>query len=96
MLISKGLANNEVMTLKMVTGEELLARLVSTETDHYVVTKPLSIVISAKGIGLQQWLFTVEPGQNVKINKDKVIIIEPTDTQMAKQYIAGTTGLTVP
>lgn len=93
MLISKGVAVGEVVTLKLVTSEELIGKLAEEGNDYYLVERPLTLVMSAKGLGLQPWLFTVDAEKPAKISKDKVLVIAPTLKDMADNYIQGTTGI---
>jgi len=96
MIITKGVAAGEVVTMKLTTGEEVITKLVEIADNNYTIHRPLTLVMSPQGIGLQQWLFTVDPDRNIKISKDKVLIIEPCIKEMSKQYLAGTSGLTLP
>lgn len=93
MLINKGVSVGEVVTLKLVTSEELVGKLVEEASDSYVIERPLTLVMSAKGLGLQPWLFTVDSDKPVRIPKDKVLVIGATLKEMSDNYLAGTTGI---
>lgn len=93
MLINKGVAVGEVVTLKLVTSEELIGKLIEETATYYSVERPLTLVMSAKGLGLQPWLFTVNTDKAIKIPKDKVIIIEATLKEMSDNYLQGTSGI---
>jgi hypothetical protein len=93
MLISKGVSVGEVITLKLTSGEELVAKL-SEETDsYYKLSHPKVIGMGAKGPGLMPYLFTVSPEKEVKLLKTTVTVAEATDEQFAKQFIESTTGI---
>lgn len=93
MLITKGVTAGEVVTLKLVSGEELIGKLVEDTATHYAVERPLTLVITPKGMGLQSWLLTVDPMKTVHIPKDRVLVCEATIKDMSDQYLAGTTGI---
>lgn len=93
MIITKGIAPGEVVTLKIVTGEELIGKLTDITDEYYMIHRPLVLVMSQQGLGLQQWTFTASVDKAFKINKDKVIMIAETVKEMQTQYIEGTTGL---
>lgn len=93
MIITKGVAVGEVVTLKLVTGEELIAKLTDISDNDYKVTRPLMLVIGSQGLGLQPWLLSVESTRAIKIPKERVIAIEPTIKEMSTQYLAGTSGI---
>jgi hypothetical protein len=93
MLISKGIAEGEVVTLKLITGEEIIGKLGEDNATYYLIEKPLTLVAGPKGLGLQPWLFTVDAEKSIKFPKDKVMACETTMAEMAKNYLQGTTGI---
>jgi hypothetical protein len=93
MFISKGFAEGEVVTLKLTSGEELVAKLVQDGPLHYTLKNPQVIGMGPKGPGLMPYLFTVSPDKEIKLQKSTVTVAEPTDEQFAKQFIENTTGI---
>jgi hypothetical protein len=93
MLISKGVSEGEVITLKLTSGEELVAKLVEETSTHYKLSRPMVIGMGEKGPGLMPYLFTVSPDAEVKLLKTTVTVAEATDTVFAKQFIQSTTGI---
>jgi hypothetical protein len=93
MLIDKGVAQGEVITLKLTSGEELVGKLVEDGTAYYKLGRPMVIAMGAKGPGLMPYLFTVSPDKDIKIAKGTVTVAEATDTSFAKQFIESTTGI---
>jgi len=53
MLIDKGATIGEVVTIKLVTSEELVGKMIEETDTHYVIERPLTLVVSGKGLGLQ-------------------------------------------
>jgi hypothetical protein len=49
--------------------------------------------MSQKGLGLQPWLFTVNPDKTIRFPKEKVIVLEATMEEMSKNYLSGTSGI---
>lgn len=93
MLIQKGVSVGEVITLKLTSGEELVAKL-SEETDSfYKLSKPMVIGMGKQGPGLMPYLFTVSPDRDVKLSKITVTVAEPTDAEFAKQFLESTSGI---
>jgi hypothetical protein len=93
MLISKGATIGEVVTLKLVTSEELIGKFAEETATHYHIERPLALVMSQQGLGLQPWLFTVNTDKIIKLPKEKVMVIEATMDEMAKNYLSGTSGI---
>jgi hypothetical protein len=93
MLIEAPMKDGDTVTIKTFNGDELIARLVETKTNTYVVAKPLAIMATPQGLGLGPYTFTVNPDSKIEINKNAVIFIAKTDGEMAKQYISSTSGI---
>jgi hypothetical protein len=93
MLIDKGVAVGEVITIKLTSGEELVAKLVEDQVMHYKLAHPMVIAMSPKGPALMPYLFTVDPSKQVRIAKSVVTVAEATDKQFADQFLQQTTGI---
>jgi hypothetical protein len=93
MLINKGVAEGEVITLKLTSGEELIGKLVEETDTYYKLSRIQVIGMGPKGPGLMPYLFTVNPDRDVKLIKTTVTVAEPTDEAFAKQFIESTTGI---
>jgi hypothetical protein len=93
MLIDKGVTTGEVITLKLTSGEEIVAKLVEDAVSFYKLSRPLVIGHTPQGPGLMPYLFTVSPDKEIKILKTAVTVAEATDKGFADQYLQGTTGI---
>ena len=93
MLIDKGVSSGEIITIKLTSGEELIAKLVEETVTHYKLHKPMVLSMTQQGIGMMPYLFTVSAGKEVKLTKATVTVIEVTDSEFANQYMQGTTGI---
>jgi hypothetical protein len=93
MLIDKGVTVGEVITLKLTSGEELVAKLSEETATYYKLSHPQVIGMGPKGPGLMPYLFTVSPDKDVKLLKTTVTVAEATDKQFADQFIQQTTGI---
>jgi small nuclear ribonucleoprotein (snRNP)-like protein len=93
MLISKGIAVGEIVTVKTTSGEELLAKLVERTDSTITVSRPVVLTAGSKGIALVPYLFTTDPDANIVINMNNVIVMAATGKDAADQYIQQTTGI---
>jgi hypothetical protein len=93
MLIDKGITAGEVITLKLTSGEELVAKLVEDAATYYKLSRPMVIAMGQQGPGLMPYLFTVHPDKEVRLNKAAVALVEATDKGFADQFIQSTTGI---
>lgn len=93
MLIDKGVAEGEVITFKLTSGEELVAKLIEDGPVYYKLSRPMVIGMSPQGPALMPYLFTVNPEKEVKLQKSVVAMAEATDKGFADQFIQQTTGI---
>ena len=93
MLIDKGVTEGEVITLKLTSGEEIVAKLVEDGAAYYKLKNPQVIGMGPKGPGLMHYLFTVDPNKEIKLLKTTVTVAEATDKSFADQFIQSTTGI---
>jgi hypothetical protein len=93
MLIDKGVCEGEVITLKLTSGEEIVAKLVEDGAAYYKLSRPMVIGMGQQGPGLMPYLFTVSPDKDIKISKVTVTVAEATDKAFADQFIQSTTGI---
>ena len=93
MLIDKGVSAGEVITLKLTSGEEIVARLDSETDTHYKLTKPMVIGMGQQGPGLMPYLFTVDPNKTIPLLKSTVTVAVSSDKTFADQYIQNTTNI---
>tara|TARA_E500000081_G_scaffold149925_1_gene177623 strand:- start:636 stop:950 length:315 start_codon:yes stop_codon:yes gene_type:complete len=96
MLIEKSITKGDVVSFKLASGEEVVAKLDGLDETRYVVTKPLMLTMSEKGLALAPFMFTIEPLAKITFTTNNVLCASKTEKQMASQYIATTTGLAIP
>jgi len=93
MLITKGVTPGEIITFKLSSGEELIAKLIEENMTHYKVSRPLVIAMSPQGPALMPYLFTVHPDKEILLNKNTVTVVAESEKAFSDQYIQGTTGI---
>jgi len=93
MLVDKGVAEGEVITFKLTSGEEIVAKLVEDGPVYYKLSRPMVIGMGAQGPGLMPYLFTIHPDKEIKLAKGTVTVAEATDEQFAKQFLQSTSGI---
>ena len=93
MLIDKGVTVGEVITLKLTSGEEIVAKLTEETATYYKLSRPMVIGMGPSGPGLMPYLFTVSPDKEVKLLKMTVTVAEATDKTFADQFVQQTTGI---
>ena len=94
MLTTNGYNKDTIVSFKLVNGDEVVAKVVEDTATHYVVSKPCTVVPSAKGLGLIQSLFTSDLNKSISIDKSHVMLHSATVKDVEDYYIQTTTGIT--
>lgn len=92
MLIDKGFSQGDTVSLKLINGDELIARFEEETDSVYKISKPMGVTLASTGLGMIPWVFL---GENEKFNlkKEHVFVIVRSKEDAAKQYLQGTTGI---
>jgi hypothetical protein len=84
---------DQVYTLKIANGDEIIAKITAENDTTYTVAKPLTIVPSQQGINMMNSLFTADPDKSVTINKQQVSMISLSREEVCDSYLEATTGI---
>ena len=102
MLTAKFTAN-ETVVLKLVTGEEVVGRFISTEGPELTLSKAfqVSMQIDPSGqpaLGLLPMLMVADPMGQVTIKHEHVVIMQkpPANHPLIAEYIRATSGVHMP
>ena len=93
MLVSTIYSSGDIVSFKLITGDEIVARIESIDTDVFEICKPCTVMPGPQGMGLIQSLFTADADVNVRLQKLHVIMHAPSIDAMQKHYIKTTTGI---
>ena len=94
MLLNKSsYSSGDVIGLKLVNGDEIIAKLVEFKDGQFALDRPCCIVGGAKGIGLIQAMFSLDPDKSVTISADHVMMSCEAMPQMRDHYFQVTTGI---
>lgn len=84
---------DDIVTFKLVNGDELVAKIIEDGGMSYTVDRPCTVVPSHQGIGLTQSLFTSDMKKPIVISKAHVMFSGETIEEMVNHYFTVTTGL---
>jgi hypothetical protein len=86
---------NKVYTIKLISGEEIIARILPQEGGVTELIKPRSIAMTGNGgFGMMPWLVSA-PDSNVLISDTTIVGAVETGQMVATQYIKQVTGIQV-
>ena len=93
MLIETPYKNGDTVSLKLSSGEEILGRLESEDTNNYTLKKPMVLIAQEKGLGLAPFMFSVSPDGKFVMKANSVSCVAKTESEISKQYMAQTSGI---
>jgi hypothetical protein len=93
MLITKNLQENDVVSMKLSSGEEIIGRYQREDDNSIFVTKPVVLIMNNQGISMAPYMFTVNPDADYCFNKKNVTTQAATDAEISKQYLTQTSGI---
>jgi hypothetical protein len=92
MLIEKGFSNGDVVSVKLVNGDELITRFENEDADTITISRPMAITMGAQGMGLIPWVFLGQ-SEKITLRKKHTFFVVPSKKEASDQYIEGTTGI---
>jgi hypothetical protein len=92
MLLEKPIAEGDVVSIKLINGDELIARLESDDHKGITVNRPLALTMQGGGLGMVPWVLLGDK-DNITLNRDHIFAMVPSKKDAAAQYLQGTTGI---
>jgi hypothetical protein len=93
MLLTFPYKNGDTVSLKLVSGEEVVARLVEEDADFITISKPLSLGMGQNGPALTGFMLTAQPSHDIKLRAQHVLTTTKTEDVIASQYLQSTTSI---
>lgn len=92
MLLQKAIREGDVVSIKLINGDEIIARLEADDQHGITVTRPLAITMSNQGLGMIPWVFLGEK-DTYTLKREHIFVMVPSKKDAADQYVQGTTGI---
>ena len=86
----------DIWTIKLTSGEELVAKIIEIYDDHYMVDKPVSVAPTAQGMQLIPSVFTANTDDLIKINTSAITLMAKTSSDVRDSYVNATSKVKVP
>ena len=93
MLIETPYKNGDTVSLKLTSGEEVVARLEEETATKFVLNKPMVLIAQQQGLGLAPFMFSVSPDAKFNILASSVTCVSKTMAEIADQYIQSTSNI---
>jgi len=96
MLMAKTYNTGDVVTFKLTSGEEIIARITEDRTAEYALNKPMALLNTPNGgLGMMPVPISSNHADPVVLNKHAVAFHCKCEQSLASQYMEKTTGLTL-
>lgn len=92
MLLSKPMATGDVVSIKLINGDELIARLEADDHRGITIDRPLALTMQGGGLGMVPWVLLGDK-HSITLNRDHIFAMVPSKKDAADQYVTGTTGI---
>lgn len=95
MLVNQKYASGDVVSFKMVNGDELVAKVLDETDAGFHVSAPCTVMPSQQGLGLMQSLFSAKEDIKVFLSRQHVMFHAESLEQMKAHYVKTTTGVEI-
>jgi len=87
---------NEVVSIKLNSGEELITRVKEVTDTYLIITEPVSVAPGPQGMGLVPSLFTANPSGEFMLNRNSIAVVCETEYNIKTKYTEAVSGIKVP
>lgn len=94
MLIETPYKVNDIVTLKILGGDEVVGRLIAID-GNVTINKPHAVMMGQQGFGLAPYVLTAGPDFKIDVKDQHIVCIVKTYDPVAKEYIKQTSGIMV-
>lgn len=96
MMLIKGYNKGDVISFKLTSGEEIIARLDEVRSDEFIILKPMALINTPQGgLGMMPVPLALNHDLPAMLNKHAVAIHGRCQQDIASQYLEKTTGLAI-
>ena len=97
MLVISNYKKDDVITIKLSTGEELVARFNADTGGELKIVKPTVLTLNPQtgGVMLIPWLMSIDAHSSdpVVIGKNQIVAVSRPVKRLADSYLESTTGI---
>ena len=94
MLVSKKYSEGDIVCFKLVTGEEIIAKVVSEFAEGFSLNRPRTVMPSQQGVVLMSSLISADINTDITLLKSHILMhSSPVVPQLEEHYIRITTGI---
>ena len=84
---------NETYTFKLITGEELVAKILEIHDEYMIIKEPISCILIPQGLQMMPTLFSANKDKDMRLNNSSWAMIAEAREDVRNSYIQATTGI---
>ena len=94
MLKTNKFKSGDIISAKLISGEEIVSKLGEETETTYEFQKPVSLAIGPQGAALTPYMMTANVDNLIiVVDKNKVIAVAEAQKEVCAEYTKATTGL---
>lgn len=96
MLVKKNIKKGSIIAIKLVTGDEIVSKVVSHDVgaNILVISKPIAVAMAPNGsIAFIPYMVSAPDDVELTLNMDHIVTQTPARDELKNAYIQNTTGL---
>jgi hypothetical protein len=87
---------NSIVTIKLDSGEEVIAKFVVDLENYITIVKPLVIMMGPQGLAFGTWVATMDQDKDINIAKEHIMTIGMTNSRVQTEYTNATSSIKQP
>jgi len=96
MIQNKKHEEGDIVAIKLVTAEEVIAKVVEEDDNSIKVSKPMMLVHTPKGLAMSQFLMMQDVKDAIEISTSNIIAITKANSVASSQYSQTVTSIKAP
>lgn len=85
-----------IWVFKVVSGEDLICKVVSEDENFYEIEKPLQMGMTQRGLQFAPVSIMLDLDKGIKLAKDKIVFHGAAVEELQTQYESTTSGIVLP
>lgn len=87
---------DDIITLKLVSSEEVITKVVETSEDSFTVSKPLMLIHTPKGVAMSQFLMMQDIDDTIVLPMSQIVAVTKANSVASSQYSQTISSIKVP
>lgn len=96
MLIKTTYTANDIVTIALMSGQEVLGKFTSEDDTTIVLNQPLTIAFGQQGAAFQTFTVSGDASGDVAFRQDKIVSVLKTNNETTEAYKSATSSIVLP